>query len=144
MAIDISENVVLDIETLNSSLDKCSGSPKMTKALSRKSSCRAERHSAEELEGDELSKKLAIKVVISQLQQLKQPVVPNKVIAIAPILANSTIVADCGDGRSKRFNRLTAINPKRILLLFASMSSIGTMILIYFTLAIYWRGGSYS
>ncbi|KAI0513691.1 hypothetical protein KFK09_009721 [Dendrobium nobile] len=142
--MDISESVILDIESLTLPPNKCSGSPKMTKALSRKGSYRMERRNGEEQEGDDTTKKLLAKVVCSQLEQSKQPFVPNKAIAAAPIMANCTNLADAGEGRIKRFNRLMTINPRRILLLFASMSSMGTMILIYFTLAIYRRSASES
>ncbi|PKU88135.1 hypothetical protein MA16_Dca014569 [Dendrobium catenatum] len=57
----------------------------------------------------------------SQLEQSKQPLVPNKAIAATPIVANCTYLGDAGEGRIKRFNRLMTINPRRILLLFASM-----------------------
>ncbi|KAG0484499.1 hypothetical protein HPP92_008392 [Vanilla planifolia] len=144
MLIDKSENVVLDIESIIQPPDKCSGSPKVTKALSRKGSNRMERRSGEEQEGEEIPKKLVVKVVSSQIEHLKSALVPSKTILTTPCLANSTNLADAGDGRIKRFNRLTTINPRRILLLFASMSSIGTMILIYFTLSIYQKGGSQS
>ncbi|KAJ0969016.1 hypothetical protein J5N97_021893 [Dioscorea zingiberensis] len=40
------------------------------------------------------------------------------------------------EGMNERFHRLSVIHPRRILVLFATMSSMGTMILIYFTLAI--------
>ncbi|XP_065003691.1 uncharacterized protein LOC103990902 isoform X4 [Musa acuminata AAA Group] len=105
-SMDRAGNIVLDIESLTQSSDKCSGSPKMTKALSRKGSSRMERRNGEEQDADETTKK---------------------------------VTKDAGDGRLRKFNHLTAINPRRILLLLASLSSMGTMILIYFTLAIYWR-----
>ncbi|XP_020674729.1 uncharacterized protein LOC110093984 [Dendrobium catenatum] len=142
--MDISESVILDIESLTLPPNKCSGSPKMTKALSRKGSYRMERRNGEEQEGDDTTKKLLAKVMCSQLEQSKQPLVPNKAIAATPIVANCTYLGDAGEGRIKRFNRLMTINPRRILLLFASMSSMGTMILIYFTLAIYRRSASES
>ncbi|KAG0486266.1 hypothetical protein HPP92_008361 [Vanilla planifolia] len=123
MLIDKSENVVLDIESIIQPPDKCSGSPKVTKALSRKGSNRMERRSGEEQEGEEIPKKLVVKVVNSQIEHLKQTLVPSKTILTTPCLANSTNLADAGDGRIKRFNRLTTINPRRILLLFASIYS---------------------
>ncbi|XP_073112767.1 uncharacterized protein [Elaeis guineensis] len=139
-AMDKAGNMVLDIESLTQPSDKCSGSPKMTKALSRKGSSRMEKRNGEEQEADEASKKLVIKVGCSQLEQLKQPAMPIKVLVAPSTSANISGVADTGDGRSRRFHRLTTINPKKILLLFASMSSMGTMILIYFTLTISRRG----
>lgn len=138
--MDKAGNVVLDIESLTQPSDKCSGSPKMKKALSRKFSSRMEKRISEEQEADEASKKLVVKVGCSQLEQLKQPVIPIKVHVAPSTSANISGLTDNGDGRNRRFHRLTTINPKKILLLFASMSSMGTMILIYFTLAISQRG----
>ncbi|XP_064960801.1 uncharacterized protein LOC135584467 isoform X1 [Musa acuminata AAA Group] len=136
-SVDRAGNIVLDIESLTQSSDKCSGSPKMTKALSRKGSSRMERRNGEEQDADETTKKVT-KVVCYHLEQFKQSSVPNKTLIIVPTSANASI-SDAGDGRLRKFNHLTAINPRRILLLLASLSSMGTMILIYFTLAIYWR-----
>ncbi|KQJ85239.1 uncharacterized protein LOC100833951 [Brachypodium distachyon] len=131
------EDVVLDIEGLPQQPDKCStGSPKMTRALSRKGSNRTERRSGEDQEPDDLAKKLIIKVVPSQLEQLKLPLVQNKTL-VAPQCAGCTpVVTDSVEIRSKRFNRFTSFHPRKILLFFATLSSVGTMILIYFTLAI--------
>ncbi|XP_008804005.1 uncharacterized protein LOC103717405 [Phoenix dactylifera] len=143
IAMDKAGSVVLDIESLTQQPDKCcSGSPKMTKALSRKGSCRMERRMGEEQETDDASKKIVVKVVPSQLEQLKQPLVPNRALVPAPSAANSPVLTDSGEGRYKRFNRLTTIHPRKILLFFATMSSMGSMILIYFTLAINRRGGA--
>ncbi|XP_020092503.1 uncharacterized protein LOC109713009 isoform X1 [Ananas comosus] len=136
-------NVVLDIESLTQPPDKCcTGSPKMSRALSRKGSNRMERRSGEEQETDDASKKLVVKVVPSQLDQLKLPLVPNKALVAAQPAAGSPVITDSGEARNKRFHRLTAIHPRKILLLFATVSSMGTMILIYFTLAINRRGGA--
>jgi len=141
--MDKAGNVVLDIESLIHNLDRtCSGSPKLKKALSRKGSWRWDRRSGEEQEVDEAPKKLVVKVVPSQLDQLKQPLMPNKaLIAVQSSAANNPINADPGDGKSKRLKSLITIHPRKILLLFATVSSMGTMILIYFTLAINRRGG---
>ncbi|WOL05997.1 hypothetical protein Cni_G14729 [Canna indica] len=143
VTVNKAANVVLDIESLTQSSEKCSGSPKMTKALSRKGSNRMERRNGEEQDADDATKKVAVKVVCSQMEQFKQSSGPNKTLIVVPASTNSAIT-DSGDGRLRRFNHLTMINPtminpRRILLLFASLSSMGTMILIYFTLAIYRR-----
>ncbi|XP_008813155.1 uncharacterized protein LOC103723857 [Phoenix dactylifera] len=136
-------NVVLDIESLTQQPDRCcSGSPKMTKALSRKGSNRMERRAVEEQETDDASKKIVVKVMPSQLEQLKQPLVPNKTLLSVASTANSPVLADLGEGRNKRFSRLTTIHPRKILLFFATMSSMGSMILIYYTLTINQRGGA--
>ncbi|XP_006653009.1 uncharacterized protein LOC102713073 [Oryza brachyantha] len=137
-SMDKAANVVLDIEGLPQQPDKCcTGSPKMTRALSRKGSNRMERRSGEEQEQDDLVKKLIIKVVPSQLEQLKMPLVQNKLVAPqSQCAACAPILTDSGEGRNKKFNRLTSIHPRKILLFFATLSSVGTMILIYFTLAI--------
>jgi len=138
--MDKAGNVIVDIESLTQPSDKCSGSPKVSKALSRKGSNRMERRSGEEQEADDASRKLVVKVVCSD--QVKQPLVPNKALSAASTASSNACLVDSLDGRSKRFNRLTTINPRKILLLFASMSSMGSMILIYFTLAINRRGGA--
>ncbi|XP_047061898.1 uncharacterized protein LOC124669305 isoform X1 [Lolium rigidum] len=129
--MDMTENVVLDIESLPQQPDKCcTGSPKMTRALSRKGPNRTERRGGEEQDPDDLAKKLIIKVVPSQLEQL------NKTLVTLPCTSSTPVITDSAEGRSKRFNRLTSYHPRRILLFFATLSSVGTMILIYFTLAI--------
>ncbi|KAM0950082.1 hypothetical protein DsansV1_C04g0037601 [Dioscorea sansibarensis] len=138
-AMDRLNNVVLDIESLTQPLDKCSGSPKKT-ALSRKGSNRMERRN-EEQETDEASKKLTVKVVSSQMELLKQPLMPNKAHLLLSTSANGPVLVDIGDSRNKRFHRLM-IHPRQILLLFATVSSMGTMILIYFTLSMNRRGGA--
>ncbi|EEE61889.1 hypothetical protein OsJ_16586 [Oryza sativa Japonica Group] len=138
-SMDKAANVVLDIEGLPQQPDKCcTGSPKMTRALSRKGSNRMERRSGEEQEQDDLVKKLIIKVVPSQLEQLKMPLVQNKALVTpqSQCAACAPILTDSGEGRNKKFNRLTSVHPRKILLFFATLSSVGTMILIYFTLAI--------
>ncbi|XP_061995208.1 uncharacterized protein LOC133713102 [Rosa rugosa] len=131
-------SVVLDIESLAQSSDFCSGSPKMTRALSRKWSYRAERSINTDQEEDtdhEPTKKLLVKVN-SQLETLKPPLITSKSLPSTSPTLMGTNLLDTGDGRSKRFNRFMTINPRKILLIFATMSSMGTLILIYFTLAI--------
>ncbi|OVA07898.1 hypothetical protein BVC80_8991g40 [Macleaya cordata] len=126
------DSVVLDIESLVQSSDISSGSPKMTRALARKGSCRMERKfGAEEEETDLASKKLLVKV-----NSHLEPLISSKAVSSSA----PTTLTDMSDGRSKRFNRLIALNPRKILLIFATVSSMGTMILIYFTLAINRRG----
>ncbi|XP_020594094.1 uncharacterized protein LOC110034148 isoform X2 [Phalaenopsis equestris] len=112
------------------------------KASSRTGSCRMERRSGEENEVVDSLKKHLVKVVCTQMEQLKQLLVPTKAFSAIPVVANSTNLVDAGEGKFKRFNRFMTINPRRILLLLASMSSMGTLILIYFTLAIYRRSAS--
>ncbi|XP_058098036.1 uncharacterized protein LOC131243008 isoform X2 [Magnolia sinica] len=136
-AMDKSANVVLDIESLAQSSDKSSGSPKMTKALSRKGSSRIERRNSEEQEVEESSRKLVVKVANSQMEPLKQPLISTKpLILVTTMAVNGSSTSDAPDVRSKRFNRFGAIHPKKILLIFATLSSMGTLMLIYFTLAI--------
>ncbi|XP_044335018.1 uncharacterized protein [Triticum aestivum] len=136
-SMDRTANVVLDIEGLPQQPDKCcTGSPKMTRALSRKGPNRAERRGGEEQEPDDLAKKVIIKVVPSQLEQIKLPLVHNKTLVTPHCTATAPVLTDSVEGRSKRFNRLTAFHPRRILLFFATLSSVGTMVLIYFTLGI--------
>ncbi|KAE8773511.1 hypothetical protein D1007_54197 [Hordeum vulgare] len=135
--MDRTANVVLDIEGLPQQPDKCcTGSPKMTRALSRKGPNRMERRGGEEQEPDDLAKKVIIKVVPSQMEQLKLPLAHNKTLVTPHCTATAPVLTDSVEGRSKRFNRLTAFHPRRILLFFATLSSVGTMVLIYFTLGI--------
>ncbi|XP_078448492.1 uncharacterized protein LOC144717053 [Wolffia australiana] len=115
------ESVVLDMDSLAQLADMCSGSPKMTKALSRKGSSRMDRRGPEEQEQDDPSKRLPLKVVCLPMDQFK---------------------AESVESKNKRFNRFPAVHPRKILLFFATLSSVGTMILIYCTLAIGRRGGS--
>ncbi|RRT37288.1 hypothetical protein B296_00053008, partial [Ensete ventricosum] len=119
-SVDKPGNIVLDIESLTQSSDKCSGSPKMTKALSRKGSSRMERRNGEEQDADETTKKVTKAVVCCHLEQFKQSSVPNKTLLIVPTSGNASI-SDAGDGRLRKFNHLTTINPRRILLLLASL-----------------------
>lgn len=133
---DRTPTVVLDIESLAQPSDRSSGSPKMTRALSRKWSYRAERFfNTDEEDTDEPSKKLLVKVN-SQLEPLKQSLITAKAISAASNAFTGSNLVDTGDGRSKRLNRFMAINPRKILFIFATLSSMGTLILIYFTLAI--------
>lgn len=108
----------------------------MTRVLSRKGPNRTERRGGEEQEPDDLAKKLIIKVVPSQMEQLKLPLAHNKNLVIPQCTASAPVLTDSVEGRCKRFNRLTSFHPRRILLFFATLSSVGTMILIYFTLGI--------
>ncbi|CAA6655787.1 unnamed protein product [Spirodela intermedia] len=106
----------------------------MTKALSRKGSSRMERRAPR-------SKSLTM-LVSSQLDQFKHPLAASRALATANSAASVPSLADSGEGKCRRFNRLTAVHPRKILLFFATMSSVGTMILIYCTLAINRRGES--
>ncbi|XP_011624683.1 uncharacterized protein LOC105420923 isoform X1 [Amborella trichopoda] len=136
-ATEIPASVVVDVESL--AQPQSSGSPKMTIALSRKGSYRWDRRSVEEQEPDETTKKQTIKVASSQLEQMKQPLMPTTK-ALLPLTNPSPNLGD-NDGRCRRFNRFT-LHPRRILLIFATLSSMGTIILIYFTLAINRAGGA--
>ncbi|MQL80752.1 hypothetical protein Taro_013189 [Colocasia esculenta] len=120
-ALEKVASVVLDIDNLTQPSEKCSGSPKMTKALSRKGSCRMERRGNEEQEADDASKKFVVKVVSSQLDLSKQPSITSKALVTVNSTVNSPSLADAGDGRNKRFSRLSTIHPRKILLLFATI-----------------------
>ncbi|XP_068640696.1 uncharacterized protein [Aristolochia californica] len=141
--MDKAASVVLDIESLAQSQDIITGSPKMKKALSRKGSSRIERRSGEEHETDETSKKLVIKVSSIQLDLGKQqPLTSSNSLVSMSSIVNSCSILDSCDGKTKRFGRFISIHPRKVLLIFASLSSIGTLILIYFTLAINRSTGS--
>ncbi|KAL4638182.1 uncharacterized protein LOC142627616 [Castanea sativa] len=134
-ATDKTVTVMLDIESLAQSSDRGSGSPKVTRALSRKWSHRADRWTNNEEEDiDESSKKFQVKVN-SQFEPLKQPLMANKALIPTPTVSGPNLI-DAPDGRNKKLNRFMSINPRKILLIFATVSSMGTLILIYFTLAI--------
>ncbi|XP_042373913.1 uncharacterized protein LOC121967635 isoform X2 [Zingiber officinale] len=119
--LDKAGSLVLDIENLTQTSESCSPSPKVMKTLSRKGSSRIDRRNVEEQDIDGATKKVVGK-------------------GIPPMANISNLSADMGDGRMRKFNHFMTINPKKILLLFASMSSLGTIILIYFTLVIYFKG----
>ncbi|RWW12981.1 hypothetical protein BHE74_00048316 [Ensete ventricosum] len=130
-------DVIIDIECLTQPPEICcSGSPKMSqKALLRKGSIRMERHTGGEQEAYDALKNL-VKAVPSHTEQLKQPPVPFKTPQAVQSAPNCPAFSDLGEGRTKRLNHLTTIHPWKFLLVFAAMSSIGTMVLIYLTLAI--------
>ncbi|KAG0461904.1 hypothetical protein HPP92_020380 [Vanilla planifolia] len=139
MALNEAGDIVLDIASLKLLPNKsCSGN----KSLTRKGSYRMEKCDVDDQEAEEPPKQLFIKLLPSQLEQLKQPLISNKALIAVPAVLNSPILADSRDGRTKRFQWFKAIHPRKILLFFATMSSIGTMTLIYFTLAINRRGGA--
>lgn len=144
--LDKSATVLVDIESLQQPIDRSSGSPKIVRALSRKWSYRAERlASADEEDTNESTKKSTLLKVNSQLEPLKQSVLSNK--SVTPNSANhiqggSTINVSaevcCDGGRNKhQFNRFLPLNPRKILCISATASSVGSLVLIYFTLAIY-------
>ncbi|KAL5983141.1 hypothetical protein ACLOJK_017223 [Asimina triloba] len=116
--MDKPADVVLEIENLPQSSDKSSGSPKVKKALSRKGSSRNERRNSEEQEAEESSRKLVVKVPNSQLEPLTSA---KPQIAVATTTVHGYSMIESTDGRSKRFNRLSVIHPKRILLIFATL-----------------------
>ncbi|KAL5984679.1 hypothetical protein ACLOJK_041300 [Asimina triloba] len=105
--MDMPANVVLDIESLAQSFDKCSGSPKFTRPLSRKGSCRIDRKLVEEQDTEETSKKLVL-----------EPLISNKPLVLVTTTSN-TGLSDAVDGRTKKFNRFITVHPKEILLIFA-------------------------
>ncbi|KAJ6312778.1 hypothetical protein OIU77_014329 [Salix suchowensis] len=109
------------MESLAQPSDRSSGSPKMTRALSRKWSYRAERWTGNEEEGiDETAKKPLIKGS-SQLDPLKQQLVTSKAPGPSPTTSSGPNLPDQVDGWGKRFKRLMAINPRKILFIFATI-----------------------
>ncbi|XP_077243514.1 uncharacterized protein LOC143884043 isoform X2 [Tasmannia lanceolata] len=128
-----SDSFVLDIEALSHIKDKdLTASPRSTlqKNLSRKVSQRVERKAAER-ETD--ASKGGLGVGISTVE--KSVVVPVANIASSEGTSSSSEV------RLRRFNSISNrrsfwLNPRRILFAFATVSSMGTLILIYFTLTI--------
>ncbi|URD89130.1 hypothetical protein MUK42_26870 [Musa troglodytarum] len=120
-AMDKGGYVVLDIDNLTQPPEKCyTGSPKMTKALSRKGSNRMDKRTSDEQEADNETKKLVSKAAPSQLDQLKQSLLTNKSLTTAQSAANAPMLLDSGEGH-KRLNRLSVIHPHRVLLVFATM-----------------------
>ncbi|XP_042470550.1 uncharacterized protein LOC122052878 [Zingiber officinale] len=140
--LDKAGSLVLDIENLTQTSESCSPSPKVMKTLSRKGSSRIDRRNVEEQDIDGATKKVIVKGRVPCCQvAIEQQLVLSRPFAGIPPMANiSNLSADMGDGRMRKFNHFMTINPKKILLLFASMSSLGTIILIYFTLVIYFKG----
>ncbi|THU72383.1 hypothetical protein C4D60_Mb04t11540 [Musa balbisiana] len=99
--MDKVSNVVLDIECLTQPTELCcTGSPKMTKVLSRKGSIRMEKHNGEEQKADDALKKLVIKVPSLPEQPLKQPLVPFKSFQAVQSVPNSPVFQDMGEGRA--------------------------------------------
>ncbi|XP_077231364.1 uncharacterized protein LOC143864329 isoform X2 [Tasmannia lanceolata] len=134
--MDKDAHIVLDIESLTQSTEISLGSPKLTKALSRKGSSRIDRRNGENHETDDATKKLVLKAS-SLLDPLKQPLISNKLLVSMTSTATSTCsLADASDGRNKGFSHFTITRPRKVLLIFATLSSMGSLILIYFTLAI--------
>ncbi|KAM7463315.1 hypothetical protein LguiA_031436 [Lonicera macranthoides] len=130
-SMDKTATVVVDIESLSLPSERCLGSPKFTRALSRKWSYRADKLSCNEAEdvGDQSSKRTTLVRVNSQLEHLKQPLMNNKALPNAAAAANlnsscsnsTSSLLDSAEGKYKRFNRFTSINPRRILLFFATL-----------------------
>ncbi|XP_020574982.1 uncharacterized protein LOC110020980 isoform X2 [Phalaenopsis equestris] len=122
MTMDKAGNVIIDIESLkHPPPDKrCCGS---SKSLVRKSSCRMEKQ-----EMEEPSKNLFVKVLPPLLDQLKPPLVQNKALIAVPSVLNSPISADSGDGRNRRFQRWKTIHPRKILLFFATILAVSSLI----------------
>ncbi|XP_020083964.1 uncharacterized protein LOC109707236 [Ananas comosus] len=99
--------VVLNIKALMRTSEKCSGREKMKKTLSRKGSCRTERVFSDEPDSE----------ACSQMDQLRQPLVPAKAHVAAPTSVSIPTITDIGDRRNiRRLNFLTAIHPKKILI----------------------------
>ncbi|XP_052204306.1 uncharacterized protein LOC127809509 isoform X5 [Diospyros lotus] len=133
-SFDKTATVVVDMDSLQQPTDR--SSPKMIRALSRKWSYRAERlTNPEEEDIDESSKRTAAKVLNTQLEPLKQSLLSNKSMNTNSANQGGSNLLDAADGRNKKLNRFVAINPRKILCIFATLSSMGSLVLIYFTLA---------
>ncbi|KAG6522422.1 hypothetical protein ZIOFF_019562 [Zingiber officinale] len=131
--LDKAGSLVLDIENLTQTSESCSPSPKVMKTLSRKGSSRIDRRNVEEQDIDGATKKVIVKDLLIDDAKLagrvpccqvaiEQQLVLSRPFAGIPPMANiSNLSADMGDGRMRKFNHFMTINPKKILLLFASM-----------------------
>ncbi|KAG6519489.1 hypothetical protein ZIOFF_022986 [Zingiber officinale] len=121
--LDKAGSLVLDIENLTQTSESCSPSPKVMKTLSRKGSSRIDRRNVEEQDIDGATKKVVGKGRVPCCQvAIEQQLVLSRPFAGIPPMANiSNLSADMGDGRMRKFNHFMTINPKKILLLFASM-----------------------
>ncbi|XP_074588671.1 uncharacterized protein LOC141844537 isoform X2 [Curcuma longa] len=113
-------NAIVDVESLMQPTDVgCSGSSKMTKALSRKGSMDVERCIGEELHADESL--VVVKDVPSQVENLRRSLMPFKTLKAVLSSPNNTVFQNLGEGRNKRLNRLRFIHPRKVLLFFATM-----------------------
>ncbi|XP_052204304.1 uncharacterized protein LOC127809509 isoform X3 [Diospyros lotus] len=122
-SFDKTATVVVDMDSLQQPTDR--SSPKMIRALSRKWSYRAERlTNPEEEDIDESSKRTAAKVLNTQLEPLKQSLLSNKSMNTNSANQGGSNLLDAADGRNKKLNRFVAINPRKILCIFATLKMI--------------------
>lgn len=141
-------SIKIDIEAADSSSTenfgaKAAGNPKFTKVLSRKFS-RGDKRTNDcpvEEETGRGSKYTPKGLQTEFLESLLPCNSPKKLLL--PIMApaqhketDSRSRQDLTDGRWRRYRRSASLDPRKILFTFATLSSIGTMILIYFTLAV--------
>lgn len=138
-------SVKIDIEAADFSSTenygaKAVGNPKLTKVLSRKFS-RGDKRTNDYPVDEENGKYTPKGLQTEFLESLFPCSSPKKVIL--PIMApaqhketDSHGRQDLTDGRWRRYRRSASLDPRKILFTFATISSIGTLILIYFTLAV--------
>eukprot|EP00262_Sarcandra_glabra_P000416 TRINITY_DN1048_c0_g1_i2.p1 TRINITY_DN1048_c0_g1~~TRINITY_DN1048_c0_g1_i2.p1 ORF type:complete len:183 (-),score=37.50 TRINITY_DN1048_c0_g1_i2:278-826(-) len=126
-----SDSFVLDIESLTRITDKnSSASPRISlqRSLSRKGSQRGERKAAIERDRDASKKDDLVTVCTSE---------KNALLPMTEVTDPTNFQQATTDGRWRRFGKRSSwIDPRRILFFFATLSSMGTIILIYFTLSI--------
>ncbi|XP_057823304.1 uncharacterized protein LOC131035589 isoform X2 [Cryptomeria japonica] len=143
--ISISSRVI-DIEPANSIstefVAKAVGSPKLSKLLSRKLS-RNDRKTNEfrfEDDTDKGGKYTPRGSQIESMESLLQSNSPKKMIlpVTAPTQYKETDshLNDLSNGRFRRYRPTASLDPRKILFIFATLSSMGTMILIYLTLTV--------
>ncbi|XP_020526642.1 uncharacterized protein LOC110007784 isoform X2 [Amborella trichopoda] len=128
-----SGSVILDVESLTQLADKdFAGSPKRN--ISRKGSCNRAEKKAVEREIVEV----AIAATKGLLYENSSSMNPEKSVMV-PINGScnspSVLERESSNSRCRRLRRSTWLDPRRIVLIFATLSSMGTIILIYFTLA---------
>eukprot|EP00252_Welwitschia_mirabilis_P020120 TRINITY_DN4857_c0_g1_i1.p1 TRINITY_DN4857_c0_g1~~TRINITY_DN4857_c0_g1_i1.p1 ORF type:complete len:174 (+),score=27.12 TRINITY_DN4857_c0_g1_i1:528-1049(+) len=113
------------------------GNTKHTKALVRKLSLRGDKKSVDNMpvEHSERNIKHAHSEAEPECFGFLLPNTTTKPLIVqvtSPTFKNPC--KDAADGLWQRYKRATVINPSKIVLMFATLSSMGTIILIYFTL----------
>ncbi|KAK1304909.1 hypothetical protein QJS10_CPB11g01219 [Acorus calamus] len=128
------DSFVVDVERLSVTVsDKDSiSNPTISKTLSRKGSQRVEKKAAPEADspphkGDAVGVRDKALIVVHQAQIASDPSVTNQ--------------AEVKPRKHGRRSPTSFVDPRRVLVFFATLSSLGTLILLYFTLSMGRMGG---
>ncbi|KAL5730933.1 hypothetical protein ACHQM5_003710 [Ranunculus cassubicifolius] len=137
---EMSDSFILDMENLSPQINKDNYSPnprlfvKLQRNLSRKGSPRGERNKTP-LAASGLADAFS-NVNLSAGGGDPYTTTPTQESINKQSQQTITIMAENCSSRKYVKNRTSFIDPKRVLLFFATMSSMGTIVLIYFTLSI--------